>query len=96
MKAANPDDKRWLQADAKDLNSALQESMKGVWNRDEDLLDGKLPEQRAGYEKRRQEVKDPPTLELAAQSQRDKTFLNDKVQAREKPMRRHQRRSSRI
>lgn len=52
LKEVNPDGRYWLKLDATDVKEALMESMKGVWNGDEDLGDGKLQELRREYDHR--------------------------------------------
>lgn len=52
LKEANPSGRFWLKLDATDLKEALMESMKGVWNGDVDLGDGKLQELRGKYDGR--------------------------------------------
>jgi len=42
LKEADPNGCYWLKLDSTDLKEALMESMKGVWNGDIDLGDGKL------------------------------------------------------
>lgn len=46
LKEANPKGRFWLKLDATDLKEAIMESVKGVWNGDVDLGDGKLQELR--------------------------------------------------
>ena len=50
LKEANPSGRFWLKLDATDIKEALMESMKGVWNGDVDLGDGKLQELRVEYD----------------------------------------------
>lgn len=50
LKEANPNGRFWLKLDATDLKEAIMESVKGVWNGDVDLGDGKLQELREKYE----------------------------------------------
>lgn len=52
LKEVNPDGRYWLKLDATDVKEALMESMKGAWNGDEDLGDGKLQELRRQYDER--------------------------------------------
>ena len=52
LQEANPNGRFWLKLDATDLKEALMESMKGVWNGDVDLGDGKLQELRDDYDGR--------------------------------------------
>lgn len=52
LKEVNPSGRFWLKLDATDLKDALMESMKGVWNGDVDLGDGKLQELRGLYDGR--------------------------------------------
>lgn len=42
LKKSNPKGRFWIKADTFDVNAALQESVKGIWNGDTDLGDGKL------------------------------------------------------
>lgn len=49
---ANPSGRFWLKLDGTDVKPCLMHSMKGVWNGDVDLGDGKLKELRAEYETR--------------------------------------------
>lgn len=49
LQEANPNGRFWLKLDATDIKEALMESMKGVWNGDVDLGDGKLQELREDY-----------------------------------------------
>ena len=48
----NPDGRYCLKLDATDLKEASMESMKGVWNGDEDLGNGKLQDLRRQYDER--------------------------------------------
>lgn len=50
LKAANPDRRFWLKLDATDVKECVMESVKGVWNGDVDLGDGKLKELPSEYE----------------------------------------------
>lgn len=52
LKEVNPDGRYWLKLDATDVKEALMKSMKGVWNGDEDLGDGKLQELRRQNDER--------------------------------------------
>lgn len=52
QKEANPSGRFWIKLDATDLKEALMESMKGVWNGDEDIGDGKLQTLRREYDDR--------------------------------------------
>ena len=52
LKEVNPDGRYWLKLDATDVKEALMESMKGVWNGDEDLGNGKVQELRRQYDER--------------------------------------------
>lgn len=52
LQEANPNGRFWLKLDATDIKEALMESMKGVWNGDVDLGDGKLQELREDYDGR--------------------------------------------
>lgn len=56
LKEANPSGRFWLKLDATDINEALMESMKSVWNGDVDLGDGKLQELREEYDNRVHQV----------------------------------------
>ena len=49
LQEANPNGRFWLKLDATDIKEALMESMRGVWNGDVDLGDGKLQELRELY-----------------------------------------------
>lgn len=42
LKEVNFDGRYWLKLDVIDVKEVLMELMKGVWNGDEDLGDGKL------------------------------------------------------
>jgi len=57
LKEFNPKGRFWVKADAFDLKVALQESVKGLWNGDVDLGDGKLEELRRDYDNRREDCK---------------------------------------
>ena len=57
LKAANPDGRFWLKLDDTDVKECLMESVKGVWNGDVDLGDGKLKELQSEYETRVQSFK---------------------------------------
>ncbi|KAK3748348.1 hypothetical protein QZH41_000090 [Actinostola sp. cb2023] len=57
LKEFNPKGRFWVKADAFDLKVALQESVKGLWNGDVDLGDGKLEELRREYDNRREDCK---------------------------------------
>ena len=52
LKESNSDGRFWLKLDATDLKESLMESCKGVWNRGEDLGDGKLQELQMVYKGR--------------------------------------------
>ena len=52
LKRANPDGRFWLKLDGTDVKTGIQESMKGKWNGDVDLLDGKLERLRKEYDLR--------------------------------------------
>lgn len=52
LKEAHPDGRFWLKADACDVQSVLQHSVRGEWNEDCDLCDGKLQSLRRAYEDR--------------------------------------------
>lgn len=52
LKEVNPDGRYWLKLDATDVKEALMKSMKGVWNGDEDLGDGKVQELRRQNDER--------------------------------------------
>ncbi|XP_064622698.1 uncharacterized protein LOC135484921 isoform X2 [Lineus longissimus] len=58
LKDANPDGRFWLKADGVDVKPALQESMKGTWNGDTDIGDGKLQKLREDYDNRRRGIED--------------------------------------
>ena len=57
LKSANPDGRFWLKLDGTDVKACLMESVKGVWNGDVDLGDGKLGQLRSEYENRLQVFK---------------------------------------
>ena len=42
LKEAHPKDRFWIKVEACDLKAALHESMRGIWNGDADMVDGKL------------------------------------------------------
>ena len=52
LKEAHPEGRFWLKADACDIKSVLQQSVRGEWNGDCDLGDGKLQSLRKEYEER--------------------------------------------
>ena len=52
LKEAHPKGRFWLKADACDIKSVLQQSVKGQWNGDCDLGDGTLQKFRKEYEER--------------------------------------------
>ena len=52
LKKVNPERRFWLKLDATEVKEALMESMRGVWNGDVDLGDGKLKELRDIYDGR--------------------------------------------
>lgn len=56
LKKAHPNGRFWLNVDACDIKVALQESVKGKWDGDIDLGDGKLQEMPAEYDARRTEA----------------------------------------
>ena len=56
LKKAHPNGRFWLKVDACDIKVALQESVKGKWDGDIDLGDGKLQEMWAEYDARRTEA----------------------------------------
>ena len=56
MKDAYPTGRFWIKGDGCDVKPALQQSVKGLWNRDADLRDGKLEELRTDYEERIKEL----------------------------------------
>lgn len=58
LKKANPDGRFWLKLDGTDVKEGLMESMKGKWNGDVDLLDGKLDKLRKEYEMRVEGLKE--------------------------------------
>ena len=57
LKSANPDGRFWLKLDGTDVKACLMESVKGVWNGDVDLGEGKLQQLRSEYENRLQVFK---------------------------------------
>ena len=57
LKSANPDGRFQLKLDGTDVKACLMESVKGVWNGDVDLGDGKLQQLRSEYENRLQVFK---------------------------------------
>lgn len=67
LKEANPSGRFWLKLDATDIKEALMESMKGVWNGDVDLGDGKLKELRKEYDDRVNQVGSLAGLESCAE-----------------------------
>jgi len=88
LKKAHPRGRFWLKVDACDIKVALQESVKGKWDGDIDLGDGKLQELRTEYDARRAEtcIQDAAVtrdyLELKIRSmvdalQKDQKFLAD-------------------
>ena len=54
LKISNPGGRFWIKIDGCDINPALQESVKGVWNGDCDLGNDKLQQLREAYDKRRE------------------------------------------
>ena len=42
LKEAHPEGRFWIKVDACDLKAALQESTRGIWNGDVDMVDGKV------------------------------------------------------
>lgn len=42
LKEAHPKGQFWIKVDACDLKAALQESTRGIWNGDVDMVDGKV------------------------------------------------------
>lgn len=56
LKKTHPNDRSWLKVDACDIKVELQESVKGKWDGDINLGDGKLQEMRAEYNARRTEA----------------------------------------
>ena len=52
LEEAHPHGRFWLKADACDVKSVLQHSVRGQWNGDCDLFDGKLQSLRREYEDR--------------------------------------------
>ncbi|KAK3739892.1 hypothetical protein QZH41_007731 [Actinostola sp. cb2023] len=52
LKKANPNGRFWIKIDGTDIKEGLMESMKGKWNGDEDLCDGKAQQLREEYDKR--------------------------------------------
>ena len=63
MKDAYPTGRFWIKADGCDVKPALQQSVKGVWNRDADLGDGNLLELRSRYEERMKDIKNLASLQ---------------------------------
>jgi hypothetical protein len=53
LKILPKEDLYWIKMDGTDIKPALQESVRGDWNGDVDLGDGKLQELREEYEKRK-------------------------------------------
>lgn len=74
MKESNPTGRFWIKADAFDLKPALQESVKGVWNGDVDMLDGKLMKLREEYYRRR-------ILCKAENLRKERVFLETRLRA---------------
>ena len=72
LKETYPEGRFWIKADGCDINPALQESVKGLWNGDIDLGDGKLKELRQEYDNRRMLCK-------AKDLKEDKAFLESKL-----------------
>ncbi|XP_028512968.1 uncharacterized protein LOC114574477 [Exaiptasia diaphana] len=67
LKSANPKGRFWIKIDGTDVKTALMESVRKVWNGDEDLGDGELKKQRDEYEKRLEklgELKDAKNKEI--------------------------------
>ncbi|XP_078357969.1 uncharacterized protein LOC144642774 isoform X1 [Oculina patagonica] len=94
LKLANPDGRFWIKVDAFDVKAILQESVKGVWNGDVDLGDGKLALFNEEYERRKslcksKDLKDDSVYlesrlnELKDFLQRDVTFLSSGLIAAE-------------
>ena len=94
LKESNPDGRFWIKVDAFDIKAALQESVKGVWNGDVDMGDGKLESLRVDYERRKSLCKgndlkgDGVFLELRLKQvidalQEDVKFLSDGLVAAE-------------
>ena len=91
MKDAYPTGRFWIKGDGCDVKPALQQSVKGLWNGDADLGDGKLQELRTDYEERIKDIKnlvspqdnvETVLIELdkvAANLETDKKFLTDGV-----------------
>lgn len=52
LKSANPNGRFWIKIDGTDVKTGLMESMKKVWNGDEDLGNGELGNIRKEYEER--------------------------------------------
>jgi len=88
LKESNPDGQFWIKVDAFDIKAALQEFVKGVWNGDVDMGDGKLELRRLDYERRKSLCKgndlkaDGAFLELRLKQvidalQEDVKFLSD-------------------
>ena len=74
MKESNPTGRFWIKADAFDLKPALQESVKGVWNGDVDMLDGKLMKLREEYDRRH-------ILCKAENLRKERVFLETRLRA---------------
>ncbi|XP_078618099.1 uncharacterized protein LOC144885838 [Branchiostoma floridae x Branchiostoma japonicum] len=87
LKQTNPKGRFWIKIDGTDIKPALQQSMKGEWNGDVDLRDGKLHDIRKDFDERVALInnldanQDRATLEnnittLANLFQDDSTFLH--------------------
>ena len=57
LKRANPDGRFWLKLDGTGVKTGIQEFVKGKWNGDLDLLDGKLGD--ADENEKQESVKKP-------------------------------------
>lgn len=57
LKKANPEGRYWIKLDGTDIKEGLMESMRGKWNGDVDLLDGKVNELRKEYDSRLEVLK---------------------------------------
>lgn len=74
FKESNPTGRFWIKADAFDLKPVFQESVKGVWNGDVDMLDGKLMKLREEYYRRR-------ILCKAENLRKERVFLETRLRA---------------
>ncbi|XP_019628684.1 PREDICTED: receptor-interacting serine/threonine-protein kinase 3-like [Branchiostoma belcheri] len=77
LKHANPKGRYWIKIDGTDIKPALQESMKGQWNGDIDLRDGKLAELRKECDQRLELVNNlEVNKERASLEEKIKTLVN--------------------